>query len=248
MRHASRRRAVQCGAPMLSYGYAIPRPSPVLGCRPRRPRDARPIDHPDLHRGGGILDRDQVPDGHGHAHRRGCPGVSAGRLVCPVRRPGSGATAAVGAGELVFAALVSGGAAGSVTPGSSLGVPYTPRAQTSNASAYEEDITSSAAGGQHGTATLASSTDWYAVCAVFHPRPATASPQPSAPTGLEATSVASTRVALSWSPSSGGVAGYTVYRDGSPIGTTRPDTTTFMDEDVTGFTTYTYSVDAFDLA
>src|SRR5438876_11598750 len=42
----------------------------------------------------------------------------------------SGATAAVGAGELVFAALVSGGAAGSVTPGSSLGVPYTPRAQT----------------------------------------------------------------------------------------------------------------------
>ena len=160
----------------------------------------------------------------------------------------SGATAAVGAGELVFAALVSGGAAGSVTPGSSLGVPYTPRAQTSNASAYEEDITSSAAGGQHGTATLASSTDWYAVCAVFHPRPATASPQPSAPTGLEATSVASTRVALSWSPSSGGVAGYAVYRDGSPIGTTRPDTTTFMDEDVTGSTTYTYSVDAFDLA
>ena len=160
----------------------------------------------------------------------------------------SGATAAVGAGELVFAALVSGGSGGSVTPGSSLGVPYTPRAQTSNASAYEEDITSSAAGGQHGTATLASSTDWYAVCAVFHPRPAAASPPPSTPTGLEATSVASTRVALSWSPSSGGVAGYAVYRDGSPIGTTRPDTTTFMDEDVTGSTTYTYSVDAFDLA
>ena len=160
----------------------------------------------------------------------------------------SGATAAVGAGELVFAALVSGGSAGSVTPGSSLGVPYTPRAQTSNASAYEEDITSSAAGGQHGTATLASSTDWYAVCAVFHPRPAAASSPPSTPTGLEATSVASTRVAHSWSPSTGGVAGYTVYRDGSPIGTTRPDTTTFMDEDVTGFTTYTYSVDAFDLA
>src|SRR2546426_1571213 len=160
----------------------------------------------------------------------------------------SGATAPVGAGELVFAALVSGGSAGSVTPGSSLGVPYTPRAQTSNASAYEEDITSSAAGGQRGTATLASSADWYAVCAVFHPRPATASSPPSAPTGLEATSVASTRVALSWSPSSGGVAGYTVYPDGSPIGTTRPDTTTFMDEDVTGSTTYTYSVDAFDLA
>src|SRR5881296_3048016 len=131
----------------------------------------------------------------------------------------TGATAAVDAGELVFAALVTGGSPGSVTSGSSLGVPYTPRAQTGNGSAYEEDITSSAAGGQHGTATLASATDWYAVCAVFHPLPATPPTRPSTPTGLEATSVASTRVALSWSPSTGSVAGYTVYRDGSPIGT-----------------------------
>ena len=160
----------------------------------------------------------------------------------------SGATAAVGAGELVFAALVTGGSPSSVTPGSSQGVPYTPRAQTTNGASFAEDITSSAAGAQHGTATLASSTDWYAVCAVFHPRPTTRSTPPPTPTGLEATSVASTRVALSWSPSSGSVAGYTVYRDGSSIGTTRPDTTTFVDENVTRVTTYTYSVDAFDLA
>src|SRR5436853_3075127 len=123
----------------------------------------------------------------------------------------TGATAAVGAGELVFAALVTGGSPRSVTPGSSLGVPYTPRAQTGNGSAYEEDITSSAAGGQHGTATLASATDWYAVCAVFHPAPATPPARPSTPTGLEATSVASTRLALSWSPSTtGSLAGYAV--------------------------------------
>jgi len=160
----------------------------------------------------------------------------------------SGATAAVGAGELVFAALVTGGSPSSVTPGSSQGVPYTPRAQTTNGASFAEDITSSAAAAQHGTATLASSTDWYAVCAVFHPRPTTRSTPPPTPTGLEATSVASTRVALSWSPSSGSVAGYTVYRDGSSIGTTRPDTTTFVDENVTRVTTYTYSVDAFDLA
>ena len=57
--------------------------------------------------------------------------------------------------------------------------------------------------------------------------------------------MASTRVALSWSPSTGNVAGYTVYRDGSVIGTTRPDTTIFMDENVAPVTTYTYSVDAF---
>src|SRR5207249_2628485 len=60
----------------------------------------------------------------------------------------TGASAAVDAGELVFAALVTGGSPGSVTPGSSLSVPYTARAQTPNGSAFEEDITSSAAGAQ----------------------------------------------------------------------------------------------------
>src|SRR5439155_4287140 len=161
----------------------------------------------------------------------------------------TGATPAVAAGELVFAALVTSPAPGSVTPGSSLGVPYTPRAQTANsAAAYEEDITSSAAGGQHGTATLSSATDWYAVCAVFHPAPATPPARPSTPTGLEATSVASTRVALSWSPSTGSVAGYTVHRGGTAIGTARPDTTTFLDADAAPSTTFTYAVDAFDLA
>src|SRR5947208_2512784 len=62
--------------------------------------------------------------------------------------------------------------------------------------------------------------------------------------------------ALSWSPSTGSVAGYTLHRDGSPIailylngssvGTARSDTTTYVDENVTPLTTYTYAVDAFD--
>src|SRR5437879_491697 len=160
----------------------------------------------------------------------------------------TGASAAVDAGELVYAAVVTSPAPGSVTPGSSLGVPYTARTHTANGSSFEEDITSSAAGGQHGTATLSSATDWYAVCAVFHPTPATPPVPPSTPTGLEATSVASTRVALSWSPSTGSVAGYTVHRDGAAIGTARPDTTTFLDADAAPSTTFTYSVDAFDLA
>src|SRR5256884_6992507 len=133
-------------------------------------------------------------------------------------------------------------------PGSSVGGPYTPRAQTANESSFEEDITSSAAGGQHGTATLSSATDWYAVCAVFHPTPATPPVPPSTPTGLEATSVPYTRLALSWSPSTGSVAGYPVSRAGAAIGTARPDTTTFMDADAAPSTTFMYSVDAFDLA
>src|SRR5437660_7579503 len=168
--------------------------------------------------------------------------VSAGSSV------DTGAAARVGAGELVFAGVITSPSAGSVTPGSSQGVPYTARAQSSNGAAYEEDITSSAAGAQDGTATVSTVTDWYAVCAVFHPYPATPPVPPSTPTGLGATSVASTRVTLSWSPSTGSVAGYAVYRDGSAIGTTRPDATSFVDEEVTPSATYRYSVDAFDLA
>src|SRR5205809_7718441 len=173
---------------------------------------------------------DQVAAAHGNE----------GRVV------DTGATAAVGAGELVFAALFTDAAPGSVTPGSSNGIPYTPRAQTSSGSVYEEDITASAAGPQHGTATLGNAVEWYAVCAVFRPYPATPPVPPSTPSGLGTSSVASTRVALSWSPSSGSLAGYTVYRDGAVIGTTGPDTTIFLDRDVTPSTTHTYSVDAFD--
>src|SRR5437879_10088116 len=105
-------------------------------------------------------------------------------------------------------------------------------AQSKHGASFEDDITSSAAGAQDGTATLSSVTDWYAVCAVFHPYPATPPVPPSTPTGLEATSAASTRVTLSWSASAtGSVAGYAVYRDGAPIGTTRPDSTVFVDPD-----------------
>jgi len=161
----------------------------------------------------------------------------------------TGPTPPVGAGELVFAAVLTSPSAGSVTPGSSRGVRYTSRAQSTNGASFEEDITSSAAGSQDGTATLSSVTDWYAVCAVFHPYPATPPVPPSTPTGLEATSAASTRVTLSWSASAtGSVAGYAVYRDGAPIGTTRPDSTVFVDQDAAPSTTYTYTVDAFDLA
>src|SRR5437667_2449650 len=161
----------------------------------------------------------------------------------------TGPTPPVGAGELVYAAVITSPSAGSVSPGSSQGVRYMSRAQSTNAASFEEDITSSAAGAQDGRATLSSVTDWYGVCAVFHPYPATPPVPPSTPTGLAATSAASTRVTLSWSASStGSVAGYAVYRDGSPIGTTRPDTTVFVDQEVTPSTTYAYTVDAFDLA
>ena len=63
-------------------------------------------------------------------------------------------TNAVSAGDLVYSALVTGSSAGGDTPGSSAGVGYTARAAIASGSAYEQDITSSAAGAQVGAATL----------------------------------------------------------------------------------------------
>lgn len=160
----------------------------------------------------------------------------------------TGATASVPAGELVFSALVTGGNPSSVTPGTSGGVAYTPRARTSSGTTYGQDILSSAAGAQHGTATLAASTDWYAVAATFRPVSTGDTQPPSVPTSLHTTSVSSTSVSLAWSPSTDnvGVTGYTVYRNGASLGTVTA--TSFTDNTVSAGTTYTYTVDAFDAA
>ena len=157
----------------------------------------------------------------------------------------AGSTAAAPAGELVYAAVITGQPAGSYTPGSSQGISYTTRISADSGSLDESDITSSAAGSQQGTATLSASTDWYAVAATFQPLPANSSP-PTAPTGLSATSVASSRVSLQWSASTGSVQGYTVFRNGTAIGATKA--TTFLDQTAAPATSYTYTVDAFNAA
>jgi chitodextrinase len=71
---------------------------------------------------------------------------------------------------------------------------------------------------------------------------------PSVPTGLMTTSVTSSSVGLSWSPSTDnvGVAGYDVLRNGAQVGTT--SSTSFTDSTVAPNTTYQYSVEAFDAA
>lgn len=162
----------------------------------------------------------------------------------------TGPTAAVGAGQLVYSAIVTGGSPQSVTPGSSQGAQYVARAGTASGSAYEQDITASNAGSQRGTATLGASTDWYAVAAVFLPASTGDTQPPTTPAGLHATSVASTRVSLAWSASTDnvGVTGYTVYRNGNAIGTTNGSTTSYADATVAAGTGYTYTVDAFDAA
>ena len=79
----------------------------------------------------------------------------------------TGATAAVGAGELVVGGIVTGGQPGTVTPGSSQGQPFVMGTHTSAGSADLEYIVSSTAGTQQSTATFTSATDWHAGVAVF---------------------------------------------------------------------------------
>jgi len=73
---------------------------------------------------------------------------------------------------------------------------------------------------------------------------------PAQPTGLHAVDVRFNRVTLAWNPSTDdvGVAGYTIYRDGASIGTVDGATTAYGDTSVSPVSTYTYAVDAFDVA
>ena len=155
----------------------------------------------------------------------------------------TGATAAVGAGELVVGGIVTGGSPGTVKPGSSQGQPFVMGTQTSSGSADLEDIVSSAAGTQNATATFTSSTDWHAGVAVFH-QFSSSNPPPSVPTGLSAPTDTASSVGLSWTASSGGATGYTIYRNGTQIGTST--TTTYTDSTVSPSTTYQYTVDAYN--
>ncbi len=70
---------------------------------------------------------------------------------------------------------------------------------------------------------------------------------PSVPTGLASSAVTQTGFTLTWTASTDavGVTGYTILRDGSPIGTT-PGTTTFNVTGLTAGTTYAFTVTAND--
>jgi hypothetical protein len=162
----------------------------------------------------------------------------------------TGPTASVAAGDLVFAGVLTGRGTVSVSPGSSKGVAFNPRSRTSTGSAYEQDILSAAAGSQDGTASLSSATDWYAVCIAFRRLALNETGPPTVPGGLRAKSIASTRVILSWSPSTDSerTSGYTVFRNGSTVGTVHSAATWFVDSTAAASTRYDYAVDAFNTA
>ena len=81
------------------------------------------------------------------------------------------------------------------------------------------------------------------------PSPPDSAP-PTAPSGLAATAMSSTNVALSWTASSDdvAVAGYEVYRDGALVTTTSGTGTGYTDAGASPNTTHTYAVRALDAA
>ena len=81
----------------------------------------------------------------------------------------AGPTPPVPAGDLVFAAEVTGGQPGSAIPGTSAGRQLTLRAIDDSGSAACADVLSGAAGGQDARFTLGQPNDWYAVVATFSP-------------------------------------------------------------------------------
>jgi predicted outer membrane repeat protein len=158
----------------------------------------------------------------------------------------SGPTAAVPAGELVFGAFTANSSVGSVTGGTSLGIPFTVRSTSGDTG--DGDIVSSLAGAQDARFTIANSVSWYAVAAVFKVASPDTTP-PTVPTGLTATNNVRS-VTLSWSASTDavGVVGYTVYRNGSALTTVSGTTLSYADTTVAPVTVYSYTVDAFDAA
>lgn len=73
---------------------------------------------------------------------------------------------------------------------------------------------------------------------------------PSIPGNLTASAASATKVNLAWSASNDniGVAGYTIYRNNSPLASVGSGVLSYSDTTAAGSTTYNYNVDAFDAA
>jgi RHS repeat-associated protein len=159
----------------------------------------------------------------------------------------SGLTSATGAGELVYAGMTATNGAGTLTPGSSQGVTFVKRAQTSTGTQGLEDIVTSAAGQQHAGFTFPTSVPWFMVAGVF--KAAGGATVPGAPTGVSATGGMG-QATVSWTaPASNGGSAITYYKvTSSPGGltaqTANGSTMTATVTGLTNGTTYTFTITA----
>jgi chitodextrinase len=108
-----------------------------------------------------------------------------------------------------------------------------------------EDITARNPGSY--AATASATNGWSMQLVALRPTTSDTTP-PSVPANLSAIAVSQSQINLSWSPSSDnvGVAGYQIFRNGTRIGTTTA--TSYVDPNLAAFTTYSYTVTAFDAA
>lgn len=133
---------------------------------------------------------------------------------------------------------------GTVSLGVDTSSPYA--ATWSNATAGSHTFTAKATDNQGATTTSGGVT-----ITVTTVNPPTDTTPPSVPTGLSATALSSSSIALSWNASTdnaggSGVAGYDVYRNGSLIAS--PTTTGYTNNGLAANTTYSYAVRARDNA
>ena len=110
----------------------------------------------------------------------------------------------------------------------------------------------SAAGSYSATAPLYDAGPWVMQMVAFRGAGAPAdTTAPSTPTGLSATAVSSSQINLSWTASTdpdntASQIRYTVYRNGTQVGTTTAGVTSYADTGLTASTSYTYTVSASD--
>ena len=118
-------------------------------------------------------------------------------------------------------------------------------ANMNNATSTKQNVSATT-----GLAVLASNSATFEYWHNFDPIGGTPdTTPPSAPTGLTATAMSSSRVDLAWTAATDdvGVSGYEVYRDGALLATVGP-TTSYSDTTVAALTTYEYKVKARDAA
>ncbi|RDY67215.1 chitinase [Lysobacter soli] len=132
---------------------------------------------------------------------------------------------------------------GSVSLGVDTSAPYA--VTWSNATAGSHSFTAKATDNQGATTTSSAAN------ITVNGTPPTDTTPPSVPTGLSATALSSSSIALSWNASTdnaggAGVAGYDVYRGGTLIAS--PTTTSYTNTGLTANTTYSYTVRARDAA
>jgi len=153
--------------------------------------------------------------------------ATAGALDQALVSQGTGAYASVGptapvpAGELVVAAVLTGGQPRWLLPGSSQRVPYLLDVHNGSDASDLEDILSSAAGPQVGSLTLGSATNWNMVLATFR---ATASPTPTTSSTTPRTTSTSTTTTTATVPLT--TTSRTTPPTTTSTSTTHPTTTT----------------------